>query len=634
MAINLIESLGIVLIILKNIIFLILSFLLLVSCAEKQPEMNFITREGHLLKDGDSTFRFLSFNIPNINFIEDEMEFTKLHPFRLPTSFEIRDALLSVKEMGGTVVRAYTFPVRRKIDAVDIPRFVLAPDRFDENSFKVMDTVLAIANETKVRLILPLLNNWKWMGGVPQYAEFRNKLAEEFWTDPQLISDFKKTIDFVLNRTNTITGIKYKDDKSILCWETGNELSSPYSWVKEIATYIKSIDKNHLLMDGYGYNTIDGFNIHKESIEDSLIDIVSTHHYNLNPVQIIDEIERQLLRIKKRKPYVIGEYGFLGTAAIEQISNFIIENDIAGGLIWSLRSHREEGGFYWHSEPFGGGIFKAFHYPGFSSGIEYNEEKYLEMFRKKAFQIRNITLPEIEKPNAPNLLPILKNSEISWQGSVGAKFYDVERSDSKFGKWKIIGYNVTDATQYYRPLFNDYSAEIGKSYYYRVIAKNEGGNSEASNVVGPVNTSFRTLVDEMENQTVLYYVDGEIKFESNNEREFKEDPHRIEVSKASSLIYFTSGGIKSFRIFTFSKMDESSLQFSLSLNGVDYKVVEAKRESFFLGKGDYNFWVPSRYSLEIVEKEEFNYLKIEVKELNQISRIEIDFIPKKVLINK
>jgi mannan endo-1,4-beta-mannosidase len=610
----------------KNVTSLILLALFIINCSEGE-KMNFIQRDGNILKDGDSTYRFLSFNIPNINFIEDEMEFTKPHSFRLPTSFEIRDAFESVKQMGGNVVRAYTFPVKRESDTLDIPRYVLGPGVFDENAFKVMDTVLALANETEIRLILPLLNNWKWMGGVPQYAAFRNKSEEEFWTDSLLISDFKRTIDYVLNRTNTITGIQYKNDKSILCWETGNELSSPYSWVKEIATYIKSIDTNHLLMDGY--NAIDGVDIHAGSLEDSLIDIVSTHHYKLNPIEIVKDIKAQLKRVDGRKPYIVGEFGFLGTTAIEQISNFIIENDIVGGLVWSLRSHREEGGFFWHSEPFGGDIFKAFHYPGFSSGIDYNEEKFMQMYHEKAFQIRNISLPKIERPNSPTLLPIVKNSEISWQGSVGANFYDVERSETSAGPWIKAGYNISDAIQYYRPLFNDYFAEIGKSYYYRIIAKNEGGNSEPSNIVGPVKTEVKTLIDEMENQTVLYHIEGRIKLASGQEREFKEDPHRIEVNKGNSLIYYVPGKISSFKVFSFSKTDSSSLKFSLSSNGIDFQEVKVKRESFFIGKGDYNFWVPSIYDLQILDFTKIsNYLKIEVEDLNQISRVEIDFIPR------
>ncbi len=73
---------------------------------------------------------------------------------------------------------------------------------------------------------------------------------DDFWTDPQLIADFKQTIEHVLNRKNTITGVAYKDDKAIFGWETGNEIDATPEWTREIAAYIKQLDPNHLVVDG------------------------------------------------------------------------------------------------------------------------------------------------------------------------------------------------------------------------------------------------------------------------------------------------------------------------------------------------------------------------------------------------
>ena len=95
-------------------------------------------------------------------------------------------------------------------------------------------------------------------GGADQkeYADFRNKKAEDFWTDPRLISDYEKTVEFIINRKNTFTNNFYKDDKAILAWETGNELHAPFSWTSQISIYIKTLDKNHLIIDGTAYHII------------------------------------------------------------------------------------------------------------------------------------------------------------------------------------------------------------------------------------------------------------------------------------------------------------------------------------------------------------------------------------------
>jgi hypothetical protein len=356
---------------------------------------------------------------------------------------------------------------------------------------------------------------------------------------------------------------------------------------------------------------------------------VTTHHYKLNPDEIITDIKKQQDRVKKRKPYLVGEFGFLGTNAIIKVADYIIDSEIIGGLIWSLRFHREEGGFYWHSEPLGGGIFKAFHYPGFPSGIEYNEEVLMPLYRGKAFEIRNLPVPDVKAPKPPKLLPVEKVSEISWQGSVGARYYDVERAESEDGPWKLVGYNVTDSEQIYTPLFNDSSVEVGKEYFYRVTAKNEAGNSAPSNVEGPIKAATRTLIDDMKNFTVLYYKEGDIKIVTDRDREFKEITHRFEAQPKCTLYYYVPGGIADFRINSFSQKDESSLKIELT-DAPGYRVgMRINRESYYAGKGDYNYWIPSQYELGAeFQSKKFNYLIIFVQEINQIARVEIDYIPK------
>jgi len=161
--------------------------------AQQSVFQNFITAKEGKLYDGDKEIRFISFNIPNLNYVEDEFAPEVNHPYRMPNTFELIDAMESVKQLGGQVIRNYTIPVRN-IREESYPTYVLAPNKFDEESFKTMDTMLAVANKVGIRLILPFVNCWQWMGGRPQYAEFRDKTEDEFWTDPQLIEDVKATV--------------------------------------------------------------------------------------------------------------------------------------------------------------------------------------------------------------------------------------------------------------------------------------------------------------------------------------------------------------------------------------------------------------------------------------------------------
>lgn len=583
---------------------------------------NFITAKGHYLMDGSKEFRFISMNIPNLNYIEDELSFDSNNPYRYPTEFEIRDAFETVKQMGGKVIRIYTLPVKRA-DEPKNPTFITGPGEFVEEAFVVNDLMLKVANETGIRIIFSLLNNWKWFGGAPQYAEFRGKTFEDFWVDEQLINDFKKTIDFTLNRTNTLTGIKYKDDKSILCWETGNELQSPYSWVKEIAAYIKSIDKKHLLMDGF--YAIDNYRyVHKESVEDENIDILSSHHYEQEPFSQFENIKYNLNIIQGKKPYILGELGFETTSAHERIYDYIISNEeIAGTLNWSIRFHREEGGFYWHSEPVGHGLYKAYHWPGFASGKKYDEEGLLHLMRKKAYEIDGLKTPKLPEPKVPNLLPIENVYSISWQGSVGASGYNIERAENINGPWEKIGHNVSDAAVQYVPLFNDETAIIGKSYFYRIEAINISGTSPKSNVVGPLVVSKKAIVDELENLMNSYSSKG-VGIVNGEDRKFKEDTERLIGEKGSELIYYVPESINSFKVYAFEKNKNNGLQFLVSVNGNDFQALDIDVNREDKGEGDYGYWNGKKYFKNEFQND-YSFLKIIFKEKTQIGRIVITY---------
>ena len=584
------------------------------SIAQVTQFQNFITRSGNQLMDGKQEVRFISFNIPNINFIEDEMAFCRPHEFGLPTAWEIRDALETVKQLGGPVIRGYTFPVWSKNDPENVPKYVLAPGKFDERSFATMDTVLALANEIGMRIIMPLVDSWKWLGGRPQYAAFRNKNENTFWNDAQLIDDFKQTIKYVLTRTNKVTGVEYRNDKAIFCWETGNEVYCPHSWTHEIVAYIKSLDKNHLVMDG-------GF-AREESIADPIVDIVTAHFYFTEPDRLFGILQKILDSNAGRKPFIIGEFGFTGTPMIEKLLDWTLNKEIAGTLGWSIRYHRSEGGFYWHSEPLGLGVFKAYHWPGFPSGDEYDEINYLRLMRQKAFEIRGLPLPPVPVPQAPYLLPIENPTAISWRGSVGAATYDVLRSSLKDGPWEKVGYNVSDAAVQYQPLFQDKSAEIGQPFFYRVIAKNESGISEPSNVVGPVVTKFKARIDEMSSFTRLYYQKGKWRQDTKKCRKFKEDMTRLEGDSGAVLIYRTPGQITGWKIFSFTESASQNLVVSLSGDEKSYQTAECKIESIYNTSSYYDYWRPVVYKNKD-EAPQANFLKIELLEKSQIAQVEI-----------
>ncbi|HTR81444.1 MAG TPA: cellulase family glycosylhydrolase, partial [Bacteroidota bacterium] len=424
---------------------------------------NFVTTKGDKLMDGDAELRFISCDIPNLHYVEDYLPFDGTNPWRLPDEFEIRDALTAIKQMGGKVARVYVFSVKKEDDTT-APYYVEGPGKFNEEAFKTFDKVLQVANEVGVRLIVPFVDNWLWWGGPKEYAAFRGKTRDAFWTDAQLMDDFEQTIAFVLKRTNSYTGIPYVEDKAILAWETGNEIVAPFSWTKEIARYIKSLDKNHLVLEGTLSREVS-----QEALDDPNLDIMATHHYHDSKASIRFIVENRS-KTKGKKPYIVGEYGIIPTEDIRTITDTVIDQGVSGAMIWSLRFRCREGGFYYHYEY---GNYEAYRWPGFTSGDFYDEKTVLEILREKAHEIDGLPTESLPVPAPPRLLDIGDVSAISWQGSTGAQSYIVERKRESDTGWVVVGNDVDESRFQYRPLFSDESAEIGERYLYRVKAKNE-----------------------------------------------------------------------------------------------------------------------------------------------------------------
>ncbi len=378
----------------KKFVIMLLSAALLASagCADtstlksSHKFRSFVRIEGDKLMDETGELRFISFNVPCLHYSEDNLAFTETNPWRLPDEYEINDALESVRQMGGRVVRIYTLSVRRPGEDPNIPRHVIGPGRFNDDVYKSLDMTLAVANRKGIRIIFPFIDNARWWGGVEACAAFRGKDREAFWTAPDLFEDYKAIVASVINRTNSVTGVKYRDDKAILAWETGNELNCPPEWTAKAAAFIKSIDPNHLVIDGYHLTPV-----RELSLQDKNIDIVTTHYYPVmfrvpvTPADIIDQIKTNAALARGKKAYFVGEFGFIPTKDVESLLQTVIDEKISGALIWSLRFHNRDGGFYSHSEPFGGDIFKAYHWPGFASGDAFDETRLLSLMRRKSF---------------------------------------------------------------------------------------------------------------------------------------------------------------------------------------------------------------------------------------------------------
>jgi mannan endo-1,4-beta-mannosidase len=366
-----------------------------------------------------------------------------------PTHFEVDDALATASFMGATVVRSHTLGI-----SVGCP-ICIEPARgtFNNTAFQHIDYAIQSASMHHIKLIIPLTDNWHYFhGGKHTFTYWRNIPNEkQFYTNTLVIHDFKQYISMILNHKNHYTGRSYKDDPTIMAWETGNELTAPFTWVQDITTYIKSIDQLHLILDGNrGQN-----NQHNDFSRDlsiKAIDLYSGHYYPPDSASMLAQMKQT---IEAKKVFIVGEYDW-NTNQGDSLNNFlwtIEQNNIAGDLYWSLLSHDDMHGFVMQNEHF------SLYYPGDTSDLQNR----VYLLYAHAYRLQGVAIPKETPPGKP-FISSVDQGYISWRGAYGALNYSIERSSSTHGPWTIICNRC--ATDYMTPWRDNTSP--GGTVWYRI----------------------------------------------------------------------------------------------------------------------------------------------------------------------
>ena len=267
----------------------------------------------------------------------------------------LKKELDELKSLGITNLRVMATAEGGDQDYTVIPATQPTQGKYNQDLLEGLDFFLNELKKRDMDAILYLTNNWEWSGGMAKYLEWNGygkvpnpNLKPNTW--PQFMSytaqfhqcepckkAFLEHIKFMLNRKNSVNGIPYKQDKTIMAWEVANEPriwnveneKAFTNWLNEVASTIKSIDKNHLLTTGSegkaGSN--DDIAAFERTHNNPNIDYLTMHiwpknwdWYNMN-----DEKNSTEVAIKKtneyidehikvaqnlKKPLVLEEFGF------------------------------------------------------------------------------------------------------------------------------------------------------------------------------------------------------------------------------------------------------------------------------------------------------------------------------------
>ncbi|EPQ28939.1 uncharacterized protein PFL1_03739 [Pseudozyma flocculosa PF-1] len=325
------------------------------------------------------------------------------------------------------------------------PALQKAPMQYEEGIFVGLDRCLAEMAKRGMRATMTLNDQWQWSGGFAQYMSWVNNnepisyppswnltappqrgegktgwgnytttgsfsdyvtYGNQIYTNQKAEQIYKKHIETVLNRRNTVNGRLYKDDATIMTWQLANEPQpanpssylGPYSleyppneqdplipWVDRISKFIKKRAPRQLISVGFEGKQGEWF--WKKVHEPEAVDYGTTHAWvqNWGIYNMTDASQQNLDKAKSfvdefianssrwaadiKKPVLLEEFGMArdnwqndeskGEYLYASKATTTHKDDYFEHLIGLVVADYERGGAYIGSAPWAyGGIYR------------------------------------------------------------------------------------------------------------------------------------------------------------------------------------------------------------------------------------------------------------------------------------
>jgi mannan endo-1,4-beta-mannosidase len=184
-----------------------------------------------------------------------------------------------LRSIGVTNIRVLGLSEASELKRAVRPAVITVPGTYDEELLQGLDHFLAELARRDMKAVIYLNNFWQWSGGMSQYVSW---FAGRPVMDPDVTGDWNGFMDnsamfyglgaaqsawhdairTLITRRNTITGIAYNEDPTVMSWQLANE-PRPGSdargkenaghfidWIDQTAAYIHSLAPRQLVSTG------------------------------------------------------------------------------------------------------------------------------------------------------------------------------------------------------------------------------------------------------------------------------------------------------------------------------------------------------------------------------------------------
>jgi mannan endo-1,4-beta-mannosidase len=241
--------------------------------AGKGPRSAFVRREGMRLLQGNKRYAYAGANMWYAAYLGAAAPVGD--PDRLQREL---DALAA---MGVRNLRILASSERSPLTNSLQPAFRDRGAGYNELLLRGIDRALAEMGKRGLTGVLYLANFWEWSGGMMTYMSWVNggdyinmgdpahpwpefaDRASAFYSDARAVALYRDYVRAVVGRTNSVTGVRYRDDPTIMAWQLANEprpggseaaaranMPAFRRWVSDTTLLIRSLDPSHLVSTG------------------------------------------------------------------------------------------------------------------------------------------------------------------------------------------------------------------------------------------------------------------------------------------------------------------------------------------------------------------------------------------------
>ncbi len=261
---------------LLKILVLLVGCTLIFSCAdraEKKRLKQFVSVNGTQFYLRGKPYQFVGTNMWFAAYLGSE------NPVYGDRDRLVRELDL-LKSLGVTNLRILGSSERSPLRDSMRPAIQYKGDVEAEDILVGLDFALAEMAKRDMKAVIFLNNFWEWSGGMATYLSWVNGgeivdmadpekpwpafalFSAQFYENEEANKLYRKYMQTLLERTNSITGKAYVEDPTIMAWQLANEprpgdgrqsdgnLPGYYAWIKDTTAFIKSFAPDQLVSIG------------------------------------------------------------------------------------------------------------------------------------------------------------------------------------------------------------------------------------------------------------------------------------------------------------------------------------------------------------------------------------------------